>query len=507
MAAHTIRMEQYNLILKLHASGYSIKGIARQLGLSRNTVRKYLDRQAQAGETPAPTPGASLPSAGLPARVQALHDHFKYAELEIKKTGVTRHLLWLEYKDAHIDGFQYSHYCYHFQQYLRHKEVVMHLEHKPGEETMIDFAGKKMTYVDPDTGQEIGCQVFVAVMPFSGLLYAQAVHTQQTADFVCAINGMCSYYGGLSGAILCDNLKTAVVRPDRYEPVFTDVCYQLGEHYGTSFTAARPYKPRDKAMVERCVQIAYTQVYAPLRKRTFHSLKELNLAIREMVDALNLRAYKGSAYSRRDLFEAHERQALQPLPARPFVHKKVVEAAVQRHYHVWLGEDKHYYSVPFIHAGKRVKVLYDADSVEIYLGAERIACHVRRRTGSTYHTITEHMPKAHEQALGCRGWTEKELLDQALRVGKHTGEAAKRILVSNIIPAHNFKSCYGMIMLQKKFGARRLEAACERALGASRVTFTMIRSILEKGLDHLSDPTPEPVLPDHQNIRGPAYYV
>lgn len=170
MVAHKIRMEQYNLILKLHASGYSIKGTARQLGLSRNPVRKHLDKQAQAGETPAPPHGAALPSAGLPARVQALHDHFKFAELALMKIGVTRHLLWLEYRDAHVEGFQPSHYCYHFQQYLRHKEVFMQLEYKSGEEAMIDFASKKMSYVNPDTGQEIGCQVFDAVMPFSDLL-------------------------------------------------------------------------------------------------------------------------------------------------------------------------------------------------------------------------------------------------------------------------------------------------------------------------------------------------
>ncbi len=143
MAAHTIRMEQFNLIIRLHASGSSIKGIARQLGLSRNTVRKYLETRGRSEEPQAQPPLIELPAAGLSARVQALHNHFTYAEREIKKTGVTRQLLWLEYKEAHPDGFQYSHYCYHFQAYLRHKEVVMHLEHKPGEETMIDFAGKK----------------------------------------------------------------------------------------------------------------------------------------------------------------------------------------------------------------------------------------------------------------------------------------------------------------------------------------------------------------------------
>lgn len=507
MAARTISMEHYNMILRLQELGFSIKGIARQLGLARNTIRRYLSDQG--GDSPPDDTAApsSSPRIGLPLRVQQLHEHFSYAERELKKTGVTRQMLWLEYKDIHPDGFQYSHYCYHFQQYLRTKDVVMHLEHKPGNETMIDFAGKKLSYVDLPSGELIECQVFVSVMPHSGLIYVQAVHSQKTADFVSCINGMCQYYGGLSRSILCDNLKTAVVSPSKYEPVFTEVCYQLSEHYNTCFTATRPYKPRDKAMVERAVSIVYTHVYAPLRNETFHSLKALNLSIRTYVDALNLHPYKGSGYCRRDLFNAEEASTLLPLPSHLFAPKNCVQATVQRNYHVLLGEDKHYYSVPFSYTGKKVKVLYDTESVEIYLSGERIACHQRQQTRSRYHTLPDHMPKSHSQAVNFRGWSEEELLSKAMRIGPHTQEAARRILVSSIYPPQNFKACHGMIILHKKYGIARLEAACCRALGGSRVNYTMIRNILEKGLDQQVLTEQSPSLPDHQNIRGANHYV
>ena len=110
-----------------------------------------------------------------------------------------------------------------------------------------------MSYVCTDSGEIIKCQVFISVLPHSGLIFCKAVHTQNTYDFIDCINAMLKFYQGVPLTILCDNLKTAVVRSDKYEPVFTDTCYQLSDHYATTFSATRPYKPRDKAMVERCV--------------------------------------------------------------------------------------------------------------------------------------------------------------------------------------------------------------------------------------------------------------
>lgn len=512
MAAKTITMEQLKLILRLRQNGISVKEIARQTGLARNTVKKYLSNVALENQVKMkPEKLADLAfntdTANLKSdKLNKLLDHFMYAETQIKLTGVTRQLLWLEYKEIEPEGYNYSQYCYHFSDYLSRKEVVMHLEHTCGAETMIDFAGKKLGYLDVHSRELIACNVFISVLPCSGLIFCKAVHTQNTYDFIDCINEMLTFYGGTTQTIICDNLKTAVTRPSKYEPVFTEMCHQLEEHYQNYFSATRPYKPRDKAMVEKCVNIVYNNIYGPLRKQTFYSLNELNNAIAINLKKLNDKPYKGSAYSRMDLFEQQEKHTLIALPTQTFNPKKVITVSVQRNYHVQLKEDHHYYSVPYTFAGKRVKVLYDNKTVEIYLDHARIAVHTRNAYARTYHTILEHMPSNHQNAVIIKGWTKDDLLNMAARIGVNTRKAAEHIISSSFYPEQNFKSCYGMIMLKNSYPHHRIEAACARALSGTRINYTMIRNILIKGLDKqalLFETTP---LPDHDNIRGPEDY-
>ncbi len=513
MAAKAIQMEQLKQILQLKRDGLSIKAIARYTGIARNTIRKYLahidctDNTAKVKDKELSQAVFNNDATDLKGkRYTSLIAHFLYAETELNKTGVTRQLLWLEYKEHQPDGYNYSQYCYYFNEFLRHKEVVMHLEHTAGETIMIDFAGKKLSYVDTATGELIQCQIFIAVLPHSGLIFCHAVHSQNTYDFISCINGMLKFFGGVTQTILCDNLKTAVTRPSRYEPVFTDMCYQLSEHYGTSFSATRPYKPRDKAMVERCVSIVYTNIYAPLRNQIFSSLKELNHAISQLLQKLNDKCYKGSPYSRRQLFEQYEMALLKTLPTEPFTPKKSIQSTVQRNYHIQLTEDHRYYSVPYTYAGKRVKVLYDNKTIEIYYDHTRIALHTRSSIARAYTTIAEHMPSNHQVAMNIKGWTKSDMLARAAQIGSSTAEVVEHILSSSIYPEQNYKSCHGLLMLQNTFGRDRLEAACGRALHGTRINYTMIKNILHSGLDKQKMIFDNTQLPDHDNIRGPEHY-
>ncbi|HTN37162.1 MAG TPA: hypothetical protein VL053_08810 [Arachidicoccus sp.] len=316
---------------------------------------------------------------------------------------------------------------------------------------------------------------------------------------------MLLFYCGAPATILCDNLKTAVIRPDRYEPVFTDVCLQLSEHYSSTFSATRPYSPRDKAMVERAVNIVYVNIYAPLRKIQFTSLSALNRAIREQLAILNDKPYKNTPSSRRYLFEGQERHLLKPLPSTPYSPKKVIILTVQRNYHIQLSEDHRYYSVPYKFVGKKVKVLYDQPTLEIYLDLERIALHRRTAKGS-YITLKEHMPPNHSRMQQIKGFNRDDLLAQALRIGEPTHQVASIILQSSIYMEQNYKSCFGMLMLHKKYGNLRLNAACTRALLSPRINYTMIKNILENGLDKQQGAESVPPLPPHDNIRGADYY-
>lgn len=183
------------------------------------------------------------------------------------------------------------------------------------------------------------------------------------------------YFGGLPAALLSDNMKSYVIKSDRYEPTFNELCIQFSTYYGVELDATHVYKPKDKANVERHVQLAYQRILAPLRGQMFFSRSQLNEAIRKQLDLHNDQMFQGKTYSRRDQFNQYEKPLLKELPKELFDLKKSTRAKVQRNYHVVLGEDKHQYSVPYHYIGKQTVINYTSKMVEIYIGLDRIAHH------------------------------------------------------------------------------------------------------------------------------------
>jgi transposase len=504
-------MSELKKIKRLLDGNIPIKEIARVTGVSRNTIKKYMklgvnDPQDNSKANSLLLTADSTSYQG--AKHDQLVDHFKINESELKRTGVTRKLLWEEYKQLYADGYEYSQYCYHFTDYLKHKEVVMHLDHVCGEELMVDFTGKKMSYINED-GHVVNCPVYLSVLPFSGMPYCKAVHHQGTYDFADAFVSMVYYYHGLPKVVITDNLKAAIKKSSKYEPVLSELCDQLSDHYQVCITATRPYKPRDKAMVERYVRIIYTEVFAPLRNDRFKSIEEVNRAILVRLEILANKKYANSSYTRKKLFIEVEQPTLKALPAFPFELKKVRWAQVQRNYHVQLSENHHYYSVPYIHTGRKVKVLYDSNTVEIYYEGQRIALHAYASQAiKSYHTHKEHMPPNHAQAMQYKGWTKEYMMNQAEIIGPYTRQAIDHILQSGFHLAQNFKSCYGVFMLKKMYDPQRIENACRRAVKGTRIGYGIIKTILEKNLDKAPDleSASTPTLWEHDNLRGSTTY-
>jgi transposase len=258
MTQKAIDMTQAKQIQQLSTDGVSIKEIVRRTGISRKTVRKYLRKIEASDHTLQVEAGARLPDKELAAiiynndsspvsqrRFEALIKHFDDKKDSLHKTGVTKQLLWVEYIIQCPEGYKYSQYCYLFKKYLKDTDPAFHWEYSPGEFTQIDFAGKPLFYADKSTGEMNGCQIFVAILPYSGLIFAIAVLSQKTQDFAHCINEMVKYFRGVTKTILCDNFKTAVTRADKHEPEFTELCLQLAAHYNTTFSATRSRAPKD----------------------------------------------------------------------------------------------------------------------------------------------------------------------------------------------------------------------------------------------------------------------
>jgi transposase len=425
---------------------------------------------------------------------------------ELNRTGVTRLLLWKEYCQQDDDPYSYQQFCFHLSTHHRIHSAVMHFNHIAGQKAEIDFAGDKLSYVDRHTGEIIYCPVLIAVLPHSGYTYADPLMNAKLEQLVPSLNNCIDFFEGVPLHMVSDNMRQVVKSSNRYEPGFTELINQWSVHYNTTFLATRVAKPRDKASVEKAVDLAYKRIYAPLRNKTFYSLEELKLAVKECLREHNHALFQKKDHSRYDL-HLQEKASLKPLPSRPFELKYSVDAKVQKNYHVTLGQDWHHYSVPFRYIGKRVRIIYDSEVVEIYDGLNRIALHKRDYRKHVHTTLDIHMPEKHLRFKESMGWDQKYFLDRADQVGVNFKKIIEHILNSRQFTEQAYNACVGLLRLKDKYGGTRLEAAAQRALLGHSMTYRTISSILSNGTDRqllINDDVS--YLPKHDNIRGPQNF-
>lgn len=519
MARKRITMKQIRIIIQQILDGASIRAISKRTGIARNTIRQYFRNFQQSGKgleellamedeqlahlCPEKTSGPPPDN-----RYTHLEDTMPNLINELHKRHVTRQLLWEEYRAMYPDGYGYTRFCHYIANHLAQKNVVAHFTHQPGQQLHMDFAGDKLAYYDPHTGEEILCPVFVATFPFSSYTYAEACRSQGQQDFVKAFNSSAVYFKGVSECVLFDNTKTLVKKADRYEPDFTDLGEQLSVHYQTTFMATRVAKPRDKPTVEGAVNIVYNRIYAMLRNEKFFSLEELNQGIREKLVLLNQRHFQGKGYSRKELFDQYERPLLKPLPNEKFEIKKTVFAKVQKNYHVTLGEDMHHYSVPYRYTGQRIRIVYTSDVVEIYDAQhQRIAVHQRDYRRHAYTTLRDHMPANHQAVYEQRGWDENYFLKKAKAIGPFTNQVIAKVLSGRFFTEQTYRSCLGILRLGDKYSVQRLESACKLALQFPLINYRLINNILKNNRDLLGEQTTmDFITPTHDNLRGPENY-
>ncbi|HEX6622439.1 MAG TPA: IS21 family transposase [Pyrinomonadaceae bacterium] len=505
-------MRKLKEVLRLtFGSGLSQRQVARSLSLSKTTVRKYLDLAGEAGlgwPLPDGMGDAALVRALFPGSVAgSLHftpPDFASIHQELKRKGVTLQLLWEEYAARNPEtAYQYSWFCELYGEWKQRLRVSMRQTHRAGEKIFVDYAGQTVTVTDPQTGETREAQVFVAVLGASNYTFAEATWTQQLPDWISSHVRAFEFFGGVPELVIPDNLRSGVSRACRYEPDLNPTYAEMAAHYGVAVMPARPYKPRDKAKVEVGVQIVERWILARLRHQTFFSLAELNKIIRALVGGLNHRPFKKLPGTRHTQFELLDRPALRPLPRERFEYAEWKKARVNIDYHVEV--EGHYYSVPYSLARREVEVRITASTVELFHGGQRVASHMRCHLRGSHTTVVEHMPKAHRAHLE---WTPGRFLTWAAEVGPNTRDLVRHLLFRKPHPEQGYRSCLGLLSLSRRYGAERLERACERALLLGARTRRSVDSILRQGVDRLPMVAEEPrELPAHENVRGPAYYI
>lgn len=273
-------------------------------------------------------------------------------------------------------------------------KVIGHVEHYAGDQMYIDYAGDRLEVTDAVTGEVKRVEVFVAILTRSHYAYREAVWSQRKEDLVGACQNALHFYGGAPMAIVPDNLKSAVARSDRNEPVINEEFAAFAEHYARAVYPARVRHPKDKALVENAVKLMYRCVYADIEGLTFHDLDSLNNAIRASLDKFNDRRMASRKHSRRQLFEQMEAGYLRPLPAIGYQMKEQKTVTVMRNSYVTLL--KHHYSVPKEYIDKRVDIVHDAETLDIFHGLRHVATHHRDDTPYGYTQKPSHnLPGRH----------------------------------------------------------------------------------------------------------------
>lgn len=490
----------------------SLRQVSLSLAVPHTTVADYVRRAGVAGIDSWPLPAELAHDDALEARLFGSpasvprvrpEPDFAMMKKELPKKGMTLMLLWVEYREEHRDGYEYSQFCQLYRDWRKKLDVTMRQDHKAGEKMFVDFPGLTIPiYDERDLTVSFRAELFVAVLGASSYLYAEALRSQALVHWCHAHENAFESYGGCPAIAVPDNLRSGVTKPHRYEADPNATYQEMAQHYGVVIIPARPYKPRDKAKVEVGVQIAERWIIMRLRKERFTSLSTLNERIDELVEVINDRPFKKMDGSRASVFKEIDQPTLRPLPATRYDFALWTKAKVSLDYHLQI--DRNFYSVPYGLVGCVLDVRTSANVVEIFSKNRRVASHKRSYSKCVAVTEVAHMPSSHRRHAQ---WTPSRIVHWAQKTGPSTAQFIEALMASRPHPEQGFRSALGVLRLEKRYGPERLECACARSLAIHSLSYKSVSSILQHGLDQRPlVGVPSRANPTHSNIRGRNYY-
>lgn len=523
-----LKMAMIHSIQLLHSMHWSQRRIARELGIDRETVRKYLacgldeakpaisppgsleSKPATLAGVPAPAgegigpdgcaengddskpaispPGSDEAESASPAGRQSECERFREVILEMLDRDLSAQRIYQDLVAEHGFKAGYDSVKRFVRKLSSRRPLPMRrLESLPGEEAQVDF-GTGAPVIDAH-GNRRKTYVFRIVLSHSRKAYSEVTYRQTTEDFITCVENAFRHFGGCPKTLVIDNLRAAVKHPDWFDPELVPKLEAFCSHYGVVILPTRPYMPRHKGKVESGIK--YVQNNA-LKGRKFQSLQEQNTFLSEWErNVADTRIHGTTRRQVKKVFEEVERAALFPLPLErfPFFHEG--QRIVSRDGHVEVA--KAYYSVPPEYLTRTVWVRWDNRLVRIFNQRfEQIALHVRQEPGR-FSTLGEHIAK--EKIGGIERGTAY-LLAKVSLIGEHTRQWAEAMIVARGI--EGTRVLLGLLALTKKHPSESLEKACEIALSHAAFRLRTIRQLLKRpGFKQ----EPLPFLDEHPIIR------
>lgn len=484
MANH-LKMAEIQAIQVLRKQGWSYRRIGRELGIHRETVKRYCvlaagERGVQNRPNPPPgsdaqnRPNPPTGNSGPASRCEPFHETILVA----LEQGLSYQRIWQDLREDGFTGGYDSVKRYTRRLAQANPLPFRRMECEPGAEAQVDFGTGAPVVIPEGEPLPVGIKtrrrkthVFRMVLSHSRKAYSEVVYRQTTENFIRCLENAFWYFGGVPRTLVIDNLKAAVSQADWYDPDLNWKIRSFCEHYGTVILPTRPRMPRHKGKVERIV--GYVQDNA-LKGRTFSSLAEQNGHLRNWETQIADNRIHGTTQKQvRKCFEEVERAALLPLPTGRFPCFEEGKRRVNRDGHIEVA--KAYYSVPAEYLGREVWVRWDGHVVRIFnQRLEQIAIHIKDAPGK-FGTQARHIDARKRSGIE-RGTAYN--LNQASLIGPHTGKWAEQMIQQRGI--EGIRPLLGLLSLSKRHRAEAIENACATALSHGAYRLRTIRELLKR---------------------------
>ena len=434
-------------IKRLWKLGLKNRQIAKAVGIHRNTINKYVE---QFSTEP------SISTAAVLAQ-----DHAKSSTIDWEKIrsevlgGVPLTVIHEELLENNQIDIQYAGFWKQAKKKISLTEATMVRIFKPGERCEIDYADG-IDIIDPATGELKKTEFFVGVLCHSRYTFAEFTFTQSSSDFLESHVNMFEYFGGTTQLVSPDNLKSAVTKAHRYDPVINQAYTRLATHYDIAVVPARVRTPKDKAIVERTIQIFQRYFFMKVRNHTFTSLLELNQCLREHLIIFNQKKHRIFRRTRLEMFE-DEKASLRALPIDRYKVATHSTAKLGRDCH--LSFEKNFYSGPHNLRGLHLDVWAGSKTIEIFHEGDRVGLHVRHCGVGKFLTDKSHYPPAHQAYIE---EDVQKVVERAVKSGPQT-ELLIKELIENEMPLKHLRRAQGIVALGWKYTPELLERACESA--------------------------------------------
>ena len=481
-------LDYKTIIIKRYALNLSGTQIAKDLGCSKSGVNDFLKRFEECKTISFPLPDGitnygiaelvygKVSGQGIRNETFVLPNYAEVHQQMLSRKNMTLIYQWNRYKKKcekdNLKYYSYRQFCERYGMWCNDNEEDAHFSHVIAQTMEVDFAGKTFEMIDRLTGEIMDIVVFVAVLPYSQMIYAEGMVSTKEPQWIQVNNNALKFYGGVPAIVVCDNCKQAVVANDDWiHPTLNKDYADWAEHNGTAIVPAKVRKPKFKSSVENAVGILEKGFFHDLEDRKFFSLEQFNEDLWYKLGLLNHEKMKNKEHSRYYYWE-EERDELMPLPPAPYEYMERKEAKVSSDFHIRF--DNAYYSVDKAYKHQKVSVRASTTTVKIYARNGKYICeHQRATRKGQWCTNPEHLPKSYNDF---REWNAEFFISKAMTIGPNTVDVIKTVLHSREQEVQTYRLCLGIIGFAKKYSREALEECCRQAIKAGKPNYTFIKN-------------------------------